>query len=481
MRAFVKYFLLIAIVGLCLCAAVAATPTPTWGLHQTVRTPSTATEPQVTVPPVAGISTHGSATPVAKITSQAPRATTSPTVRSTTPSTRVSVKATATAPPVRPTTPRHTATPTTKTVTKTPTAAPTVPPAGPNLTVPRATGTVMAVATNLTTPLPAVSINDSVPTPWLAVTAYPTTYDYFYPTEDRTPDIDPGMTPYSGATVMETLEPTPAWETPTPIMEYPTPTEYPAPVAPNYTPAAETTQPFELPPGAYGVEQTPTPSETMAPLPGAEPQDAAGASSMPRWLSYLLFVLLGITGVAGVALVGARVGSRSPDEPGGAATPLRAIPPRPTEVRLLRPQAPEPTPEQQILLDRIAEMDPRSMRVERLGETLLRFEHAAQSAAQDRAPGLGSVLALDAIPSLRVPSTATAWARDHGFSVLAVDGSGMALVMPALSTGGRTVLGVLPVDEMVGGASPAPMPIRCAERARRGALRAAAPAPAIGR
>ena len=113
------------------------------------------------------------------------------------------------------------------------------------------------------------------------------------------------------------------------------------------------------------------------------------------------------------------------------------------------------------------------MHVERLGQNLLRLEHEVQVGAQDRSIRLGRLIIFSAIPSAPVPAPATAWARAHGFRVLAVDGSGMALVMPALSNGGRSVLGALPVDVMVAGASPVPMPVLLPGNERAAAPRSA--------
>jgi len=125
--------------------------------------------------------------------------------------------------------------------------------------------------------------------------------------------------------------------------------------------------------------------------------------------------------------------------------------------------------EQQILIDRIAGFEPGSMHVERLGRNLLRLERSTQENVQDRSIRLGRLLVFSAIPSASVPTPALVWARAHGFRVLAIDGSGMALVMPALSNGVRSVLGVLPVGEMIEGASPIPMPILLTEN-ERGAI-----------
>jgi hypothetical protein len=302
---------------------------------------------------------------------------------------------------------------------------------------------------NLTTPLPTDSPYETVTTSW----TYATTYDYYL---TATQDIDPGMTPYSGPTPFETIEPTPTWEGPVNVSDA-TPTEPPMGV-PYFTAEAIESPPFELPPGAYELDPYPSPTETMAPLPSAVPVDAAASSFLPRWLSYLLFIFLGISGVAGVALVGSYLGSRPSTEPVPGPDSLRS-PRRARGMRLLQPTAGELTIEQQALVDRIAAFEPQSMHVERLGQNLLRLEDEAQIGAQDRSIRLGRLIIFSAIPSAPVSAPATAWARTHGFRVLAVDGSGIALVMPALSNGGRSVLGVLPVDVMVAGASPVPMPV----------------------
>ncbi len=313
------------------------------------------------------------------------------------------------------------------------------------------------------------SVNATFPTPWPNAT----TFEYS-PTEYRTPDIDPGMTPYSGPTLPDTAEPTPTWEAPANVTNA-TPTDPPN-VIPYFTAEVVQSPTFEIPPGAYGVEQIPSPTETVAPFPGSVPQDAAGSSFLPRWLSYLLFIFIGISGVAGLALVGSYIGSRPAGESVVAQAPLRPVTPRAMEANLLQPGAPEPSMEQQILIDRIAGFVPQSMHVERLGRNLLRFEHGAQVGAQDRSIRLGQLLIFSAIPSAPVPTPATAWARTHGFRIIAVDGSGMALVMPALSNGGRSVLGVLPVGEIAEGASPVPMPVLLAESERDGPSRPASPA-----
>jgi hypothetical protein len=131
---------------------------------------------------------------------------------------------------------------------------------------------------------------------------------------------------------------------------------------------------------------------------------------------------------------------------------------------VLQQGAPEITVEQQALVDRIAGFEPQSMHVERLGRDLLTLEQSVQVSARDPSVRLGRLIVYSAVPSAPVPAPATAWAGAHGFRVLAVDGDGMALVMPALSNGGRSVIGVLPIGEMIGGASPVPMPVLPPER-----------------
>lgn len=440
MRLFVKSVLLLfAVVGLCLCAVQAATPAPTGGASPAVKA---STPAQTTLPTIPGLSADSSlSTVVAKTATQAPQATTSPVVRTTT--SRPSTPApTTVAPSTKASTPRSTATARS--------ATPTSPP--PTSAEPTTEASTPVAARTMTEPQPTEALNGAPSTPWPIVTAY----ESVYPTDERTPDIDPGMTPYSGPTEIESLEPTPTWEMPAD-----TPTDPPV-AAPYFTADEVQSPPFELPPGAYEVDLVPSPTETMAPLPSAGPGDAAGSPSLPRWISYLLFIFLGITGVAGVALVGSYIGSRSPTltmSPGGAMLSPR---PRARETGLVQPGAGELTADQQALIDLIAGFAPQSMHVERLGRNLLRLERAARS--RDSSARLGRLITISAIPSAPVPPTAAAWARSHGFRVLAADGSGMALVMPALSNGDRTVLGVLPVGEMVDGGSPVPMSVLPPER-----------------
>lgn len=426
--------LLIAVAGLLLCVAQAATPAPTRGVAGAPGTSSASSE--LTVPPVAGLSDGAPSATVTKVAAQTSRPATSPTVRATTPRPSASPAITA-SPSTRPPTPSSSTTPTGVAV------IPTAEAAGANGSA-GARSTPSTVAT--------------VP-------------DYASPTAERTPDIDPGMTPYSGPTAMETIEETPTWEAP---VASATPTD--AAIAPPPPSGAAGTPGYELPPGAYGVETTPTPTvtDTPAPLLTAEPPVPAPSSILPRWTGYLVFVLIGVSGMAGLALVGAYLGARRGD--GGAPRP--AMEPS-TTVRGPGPRLPlrngaEPTAEQEVLLDRIGGFEPATMPVERLGRTLLRLENASRLAARDPYLRLGEIVSLAAIPSAPVPAPAAAWAGAHGFRILAVDGTGMALVMPALPAGGRTVLGVLPAADMVGGATLAPMAIRPAEPASgTGALRPA--------
>jgi hypothetical protein len=457
-RSFMKsILLLIAIAGLCLCAVQAAPPASTWGAAaQTVKTPSSPSVSQTTLPTVAGLSADTTSTIVSKAATSVRTPTRTPTATATSPTVRTTAPRPATTAPT-------TAAPSARAVTPRPTPKPTTAaPADLNTTAPASTQTADL---NLTAPWPVESPNATLPTPW----PYATTFEVLYPTEDRTPDIDPGMTPYSGPTPFETIEQTPTWEEP-PTMLDATPTD-PAVMIPYFTAEVVQSGPFELPPGAYGVEQLPSPTETMVPVPLSGPGDAGGSSFLPRWLSYLLFIFIGVSGVAGLALVGSYLGSRSAVEPVGRAVTPSSLQPRAREIRLLQPGTGELTADLQAMVDLIAGFAPQSMHVERLGRHLLRFEHGAQMDAQDRSVRFSRLLVLSAIPSAPVPAPATVWARTHGFRVLAVDGFGMALVMAALSNGGRSTLGVLPVREMVEGASPAPMAVLFTESERAGAVR----------
>ncbi len=439
MKPFIKSALLLAVLALCLCVVPAVSSAATAGTSPIVKTSSSAATLS-TVPTVAGLSADITSTAVAKAATQTARPTTSATVRTTTP--RASTT---------------TAAPSTEATTS-------------------GSTTISTTVTNAPTeeiPTPTDSSNVTLATPWPNAT----TFEYASPTEDRTPDIDPGMTPYSGPTQPETTEPTPTWDAPANLTNA-TPTPPPTAI-PFFTAEVVGSPTFEIPPGAYGAEQVPSPTETAVPVPISGPLDAAGSSFLPRWLSYLLFIFLGISGVAAVALVGSHLGSRPAEEVGTASVVASASPRSPRgrigEMRLLQPGAPEPTVEQQILIDRIAGFSPQSMHVERLGRDLLRLEHGVQVSSRDRSIRLGRLLILSAIPSASISAPATAWARTHGFRILSVDGSGMALVMPSLSNGGRSVLGVLPADEMVEGASPVPMSVPFTESERGAVPRPASP------
>lgn len=440
-RLFVKSVLLLfAVVGLCLCVTQAATLIPTGGASPAVKASASApTAALTTLPTIPGLPPDAPiSTPVAKTATQAAQATTSPAVRETT-SRPLTTAPTMAAPSTNAGTPRSTTTVTTTASTP------------PITTGPKTEASTPTYLQDPTGPWPTEALNAAPSTPWPIVTAY----ESVYPTEERTPDIDPGMTPYTGPTQIVSPEPTPSWEMPAETSNL-TPIDLPGTV-PYFTADAVQSPPFELPPGAYEVDLFPSSTETMAPLPSSGPEDAAGSPSLPRWLNYLFFIFLGIAGVAAVALVGSRLGSRPP---AGLRDRYGAMPSPPPGARgagLLQPGAGETTAEQQALVDLIAGFSPQSMHVERLGRHLLRFERAAQ--AQDPSARLGRLITTSAVPSAPVPPAAAAWARAHGFRVIAADGHGMALVMPALSSGLRSILGILPVGEMVDGGSPVPMPV----------------------
>lgn len=414
--------LLIAAVGLCLCAAQAATPAPMSGVPDTSSAnikavSSTGAAVQTTIPKVAGLPADTPSLTGSKSTA------TSPTGRSTTPR--------------PPTTPPTSAAPTTKATAGGPTKAPTT------------FDTLGSISTpNLTT---------TVSTPWPNVTVF----DTYSPTESRTPDIDPGMTPYAGATPLELAEPTATGEVQANVTSVinATPTDLPT-VQPFFTVEVVESPPFELPPGAYEYDLYPSPTETVAPIPTLAPGDTFGSSFLPRWFSYLLFIFLGVSGVACVALIGSHLGLRPPSDPVPRADSVHVLPGRAWQRHVLQPGVTKITIEQQALVDRIAGFEPQSQHVERLGRDLLILEQSVQISARDRSIRLGRLINYSAVPSDSVPAPATAWAGAHGFRVLAVDGGGMALVMPALSSTSHSVLGVLPIGEMVEGASPVPMPIR---------------------
>jgi hypothetical protein len=290
-------------------------------------------------------------------------------------------------------------------------------------------------------------------------TALPTAWPYVTVTEEptptNTPDIDPGMTPYTGPTVGTSETPEEPFNN-----TFVTPTEPPF-VEPVYTAEVVTMPSFELPPGAFESDAIPTPTETIEPMLSVEPEQPKADSFLPRWLSYLLFIFMGISGVAGLAVVGSYLGARPPD--GGTKPPVQGSPVSSPGGRLVQPEIHELPMDQQILIDRIAGFSPGTMRVERLGKNLLRLEQVARVRSQDRSLRLGRIISLAAVPSLPLPPAATAWAKAHGFRIISADGFGMALVTPVLSGGNTTVLGVLPVDRMVEGASPIPMPVTAPE------------------
>ncbi len=297
------------------------------------------------------------------------------------------------------------------------------------------------------------TVNTTVSTPWPidSVTTYPT------PTE--TPDIDPGMTPYNGPSPATT--PTDASPTFDPNQ---TPTTNLSLIAPVFTAEVVSSPPFEIPPGMLENEAVLSPTGTFEPAPSLSGPDdpGEGSSFLPRWIMYVLFVFLGITGVASLAIVGTFLGGRDSGTgprrgsaavvsvPSGTA---RQVPP------LLAKDSGELPLDQQILVDRIAGFSPGTMPIERLARNLLRFERAVQERTGDPSLRLGRLLRLSSLPSLDIPSEASAWAHVHGFRVLSVDGSGMALVMAVLPSVGHSELGVLPVASMQEGTSPVPMPV----------------------
>ncbi len=262
------------------------------------------------------------------------------------------------------------------------------------------------------------------------------------------------MTPYAGSTAITT--PTDVVITFDPNA---TPSLDPALVVPAFTAEVVSSPPFEIPPGMLEDQLVPSPTETFEPVPsGPGPDDPAPSSFLPRWTGYMLFIFLGITGVAGLALLGTYLGGRSSSPVPVSRRETIAVSPAP-KTPLLLVGAGELPIDQQILVDRIAGFSPGTMPVERLGRNLLRFERAVQERTGDRSIRLGRLLRLSSIPSIDVPPDALAWARAHGFRVLAVDGSGMALVMAALSSTDHSELGVLPVTAMHAVSSPVPMPV----------------------
>lgn len=424
MRTLVKFALLVAVAGICLClsAAQPAASAPANGTRAITPSPSLT---QTTVPTIAGIA---AAPPSATIPNTVPS-----TPEATTP--RPSVTAATSATTAVPlTTDRQTAAP-----------------------------TIVGTAEESPTPASTTASNPTALPPAGSSNATP----FSIPAEFRTPDIDPGMTPYTGATEIQTAEETATPEAPVGAMTVVT--TGPPVTASNFTAEVVQSPPFELPPGAYRISLTPSPSPTTTEVPAAllGPRGAAGAPVVSRWAMFLAFILVGIAGVAGLALVGARVGA------GGrlwrAVAPVTAQSATSTVrgMHLLQAEAPDPTIGEEILLDQIEGFEPGSMHVERLGQTILGFEREIQARLKDPSMRIGRILNLSAIPSVPVPAAAALWSRVHGFRILAIDGSGMALVMPVLSDGGRTVLGVVPAAEMVEGANPVPMPVLPADVTRR--------------
>ncbi len=451
--------LLFIAVGICLSAAQAATPAPTWSasgpsptLSSNVTTPASNGTSPTSVPTTVKATKAPTAEPSVQTTAPTATRTADPTVRATASRTPTVVPTTP-APTTQVTTARPTSSstpvPTTALPTSTSTPVPTT--ALPTSTVdPNLTATPPIETVNVTsppTPENNETLNFTVPTTWpyVTITEYPTATD--------TPDIDPGMTPYAGSTA----EVTPVGEIP-PFDPNATPTEGPAGMLPVFTAEIVSSPPFELPPGMLDPEVVPSPTETVEPVPTLlEPGEPGASLFFPRWLSYLLFIFLGISGVAGLAMVGSYLGSRPPTT-GPTAAPQS--PTLRTQNRfLVSPEAGELPIDQQILVDRISSFSPETMHVERLGRNLLRLEQVAQARSGDRSVRLGRLLSLSTVPSVAIPAAALAWARAHGFRVLAVDGSGMALVMPALSSVNHSELGVLPVARMVDGSSPVPMPV----------------------
>lgn len=484
--------LLLVFIGVCLCAVQASAPSPSLNAStQTAATPvdetttsvSKATTPSPTVTArtttvnPTGDLTSRTTIPTAKGTDEpVVRPTTSNTLKPTV-TTEVSATRTATArpttarPPVT-VTPSRTPSPTQSldrstvaptTIQRTISIAPaTTPSTTVSTTLPTPDPITPALDPNLTPLVPNESYNGwspivpgsnetpngTFPTPWPLESVTP------YPTPSETPDIDPGMTPYTGPTIFET--PTDVIPTFDPNV---TPILDPALIVPVFTAEVVSSLPFEIPPGMQEIDVVPSSTETFEPVLNAPGPDDPGASSfLPRWTGYLLFIFLGIAGIASLALVGSFLGGRSsnsvpvPKREAAEISPVLGIP-------LLVDRAGELPIDQQILVDRIAAFSPGTMPVERLARNLLRLEQAVQERKGDRSVRLSRLLRLSSIPSLDVPLEASAWARAHGFRVLAVDGTGMVLVMAALSSIGHSELGVLPLAGMHEGSSPVPMPV----------------------
>ena len=311
---------------------------------------------------------------------------------------------------------------------------------------------------NLPVPVPTVSAGSATLTPWPNAT----TYRFHLP--DRIPDAghQSGDDSLLRPDPLETVEPTPTWEGLRALSQADRRRTRRWRCRTSATGRRSSRRRSSSRRARTSVEPSPSPTGTVAPFPSAAPPGRRGLVVPAALGGLFLFILLGIAGVALLALGGSHLGTRPAGEPVVAPAPA----PR-AEVRLLQPGAPEPTMEQQVLIDRIAGFAPQSMHVERLGKNLLRFQRGAQVDAQDRSLRLGPLLVLSAIPSAPAPAPASAWARAHGFRILAVDGSGMALVMAALSNGGRSVLGVLPVGSGRGREPRPPMPV-LPEDGRRG-------------
>lgn len=490
--------LLLVSIGVCLCAVQASNPAPfsnasaqttATSVDQTTTSVSKAITPVPTVTARVTTVTSTTATtsrttaPTVKRTEEPAVHTTSTSTYSQTVTTVASPTRTVTARPttVRPSdevTPARTVTPTpspTRSTTVPTTVATTVSTASPTssptpvstpsapLTTPPTPDPITPAQDQNQTPLapngtadgwspivPGVNetLNGTYPTPWPLESVTP------YPTPSDTPDIDPGMTPYAGSTAITT--PTDVVITFDPNA---TPSPDPALVVPAFTAEVVSSPPFEIPPGMLENELVPSPTETFEPVPSVPgPDDPASSSFLPRWTGYMLFIFLGIAGVAGLALLGTYLGGRSSSPVPVSRRETVAVSPA-TASPLLLGGAGELPIDQQILVDRIAGFSPGTMPVERLGRNLLRFERAVQERTGDRSVRLGRLLRLSSIPSIDVPPDALAWARAHGFRVLAVDGSGMALVMAALSSTGHSELGVLPVSGMEAASSPVPMPV----------------------
>lgn len=475
--------LLLVSIGVCLCAVQASVPAPSLDTStQSATTPVIDPTPTVSKAPSLAATVTARATtgaPTMEVTARttAPTATMTkgpslqPTAsRTATPSVTPQASRTRTPAP-RPTdieTTSRTSSPTPSPTRSTPvsttvvTTITTTPPSSPLTTVSTTAPPTPVLDPNLTPVAPNETfngwspivpganetLNATFPTPWPLESVTP------YPTPTDTPDIDPGMTPYTGPT---------ASVTPTDVIPSFDPnatlTLDPALIVPVFTAEVVSSPPFEIPPGMLEIDAFPSPTETFEPVPSLPGPDDPGASSfLPRWIGYLLFVFLGIAGVAGLALVGTYLGGRTSSS---TSSPPREVTPISSEsIRPLLLAGTSQLPiDQQILVDRIAGFSPATMPVERLGRNLLRLEQAVQERTGDRSIRLGRLLHLASVPSLEIPPGVSIWARIHGFRVLAIDGSGTALVMPDLSSISHSELGILPVSGMYEGSSPVPMPV----------------------